>query len=236
MKSSRTECSVDPQAPALAPGAVGRRQFLGVAAMAGALGLVGCSLKRAALPQRTFLLSAPASPAGSIPADREPAGVLLVRPVRVAPAFDARAFVIRRGEAEYVSDAYHGFLLSPGPMLTEALAGWVRGLGVFREVTTGGSQVAPSHALECDVEALYGDYHEPAALKAILSVGFRFLHPLMGAASPVLWRRTDAQAVALPRAGADELVAGWNEALGRVCRGLDAGLFQRPAERPGAQA
>src|SRR5262245_2457970 len=95
-----------------------RRNVL--AAVAAAIAGAGCGLQRASLPQRTFLLQAPATdPARDA---TPPAGVLFVRPVRVAPAFDSRAFIIRRGESEYATDAYHGFLLSPGPMFTDAIA------------------------------------------------------------------------------------------------------------------
>lgn len=192
---------------------------------AGLAGGAGCSVRRAALPQRTYLLQAP--PAGPA-TEGEAGGVLLVRPVRVAPAFDSRAFVVRRGGGEFATDAYHGFLLSPGSMLTEVWATWVRGLGVFREVTTGGSLVAPSHALEADVVELCGDYREATAPKAVLEVTFRLLHPL-GQRPGVVWQRTRREVVPLRQAGAEELVAGWNEAVAATCRSLDAGLFRRPA-------
>lgn len=205
-----------------------RRQWLGrVLAGAGAAGLTGtgCGLRQAPLPKRTFVLEGvPGKPAGG---DAAPAGVLLVRLLKVAPAFDARAFVVRRGEHEFVSDPYHAFLGSPGPMLTEALAASIRGLGVFALVTTGGSQLAPTHALEGEVTELYGDYRDAARPQAVLGLELRLLHPLGGAASALRWQRTERRALALERAGADELVAGWKAALAEICGALDPDLFRR---------
>lgn len=206
-----------------------RRSFLsslGLAAVAGA----GCSLRRETLPRRTFVLQAPeAESAGRAGTSGvAPAGVLLVRLFRVAPAYDARAFVIRRGDAEFTSDAYHGFLGSPGPMLTEAFAARIRGLGVFTLVTTGGSQVAPTHALEGEVTELYGDYRDSAKPMAVLGIELRLLHPLTGAAgSNLRWQRTERRSIPLARAAADDLVAGWNRALAEIGASLDPALFQR---------
>ena len=206
-----------------------RRAFLALASLGGA---AGCSLQRAALPERTFLIEGPQAGA---PVAGDPAGVMLVRLFRVAPAFDSRACIIRRGEAEYVADAYHAFLLSPGPMLTEAVATWLRSLGVFRTVTTGGSQVAATHALEADVNELYGDYRDPAAPRAVLAMQFRLLHPLAGSTTNVLWQRSERQSEPIVRADADALVAGWSRALAEVCRRLEPAFLPRPAATPGAQ-
>ncbi len=208
--------------------AISRRDWVlrGLAAglTGAATGSLGCRLQKPALPQRTFLLRAPsADPARAVP--EPPGGVLLVRPVRVAAAFDSRAFVVRRGEAEYTTDPYHAFLLSPGPMFTDALADWLRGLGVFRDVTTGGSQLAPTHALEAEVMELYADYRSMEGARAVLVVQFRYLHPLIGAQAPVLWQRQERQSIPLPRAGVEELVTGWSEALAAVCRTLEPSLF-----------
>ncbi len=209
-----------------------RRAFLALSTLgtAGAVsGSSGCGLRKAGLPARTFLLKGPAPSAEVSEGADEPRrlGVLLVRPFKVATAFDSRSFVIRRTESEYVTDAYNGLFVSPGAMLTDLVAEYVRGLKVFGAVTTGGSQLAPSHALEGTVMEWYGDYREPGAPKAVLSIQFRLLHPLVGGASPLLWQKGDRQVIAIPKVGADELVAGWEEGLGQALRGLEPALFHR---------
>lgn len=210
-----------------------RRAFLARTALgvvgAGGVG-AGCGLRQAAMPARTFLLKGPVPEAALAGADdAPPAGVLLVRPFTVAAGFDSRSFVIRRGESEYVTDAYHGFLVSPGAMLTGLVAEWVRGLKAFATVTTGGSQVSPTHALEADVAEWYGDYRESGAPQAVLSVRFRLLHPLMGSASPLQWTFGDRQAVPIAKTAPDELVAGWEQGIGQLCRGLEPMLRRRSA-------
>lgn len=211
-----------------------RRAFLG--AMAGAALAAtgaGCRLRSAALPRRTFLLQEP--PVGDRPVGGG-AGVLLVRPLRVASAFDSRAFVIRRGDSEYTADAYHAFLLSPGAMIAEALANWVRARGVFATVITGGSQVAPTHALEGELLELYGDYRNPARPLAVLGGQFRMLHPLNSPAARPLWQREVRREIQIPKAGPDELVQGWNQALAEVLRGLEPDLSPRLPDRNLPQA
>lgn len=206
-----------------------RRSFLTRGALAGAglcLGLTGCGLRKAGLPARTFVLKGPTPGEAAAGKAGLPERVLLVRPFKVAPAFDSRSFVIRRTEAEYVTDAYNAFLVSPGAMLTEAVAGWIRGLNVFAAVTTGGSQLSPTHVLEGEVAELYGDYRESGAAKAVLTVHFQLLQSSTAGATPLRWQRGGRQSVAMEKAGPDELVAGWTQALSQACRELDAGGFQ----------
>src|SRR5690606_1382143 len=133
-----------------------RRSFLLAAA---ALTTAGCRIQRRALERRTFLLQPPET--GPIPGVT-PRGVLLVRPFGVNTASESRSFIIRQGTSEFVADPYHAFLLSPGPMITEAIADWIRALRIFDAVITGGSHRTPTHALEGDVAALYGDYRKPS--------------------------------------------------------------------------
>ncbi len=221
-----------------------RRTFLTRAALATAsvsLGVgavaTGCGLRKAALPSRTFMLKGPvAAPVADGAATGAPTGVLLVRPFRVATAFDSRSFVVRRSESEYVTDAYHAFLVSPGAMLTDLVADWVRSLRVFATVTTGGSQLAPTHALEADITELYADYRDGAALKAVLAGQFRLLHPLMGGVTPMVWQHGGAGPVSVTKADPDALVAGWEQALADWCRGLERMLRQRTPMVGGSSA
>lgn len=209
-----------------------RRGFL-FAGGGSLLAAAGCKLQRAALPERTFVLQAPRVEASE---GHAAGGVLLIRQFRVAPAFESRAFVIRRGESEFVTDAYHAFLLSPAAMLTELFASWVRNLGVFATVTTGGTQIPPTHALEGEVQELYGDYRDTAQAAGVLGVQMRLLHPLGGAATSVIWQRTVRRAVALPHADATSLVEGWNQAVAEICREFEPLLSQRIPERRSPQA
>lgn len=190
--------------------------------------MAGCKLQRAPLAQRVFRLRLPAAKA--VRTRDEAMGVLLVRPFQVAASLDSRSFLIRRGESEFAVDPYNGFLLSPGPMLTETMADWVRGLGVYQIVTTGGSQVVPTHALEGEVRELWGDYRNGSAPKAVLALALRLLHPINGASPVVQWEQTERREVAIAKAGPEELVAGWNQGLGEMAAALESRWGRRAVD------
>ncbi|MGE3308755.1 MAG: ABC-type transport auxiliary lipoprotein family protein [Limisphaerales bacterium] len=190
----------------------------------------GCGLRKEPLPTQTFVLKGPVSTAIRAGAGGPPpVAVLLVRPFKVATAFDSRSFVVRRSESEYVADAYHAFLVSPGAMFTDLVAEWARGLNLFSTVTTGGSQVVPTHALEADVTELYADYRDAASPKAVIAGQFRLLNPPVGArtGSTALGTVNGREEVGIPKKGAEELVAGWERGLGDWCGQLGSLLRER---------
>jgi hypothetical protein len=121
-------------------------------------------------------------------------------------------------------------------MLTHAVATWIRRLGAFSAVLTGGSQMVPTHALEGEVVEIYGDYRVPERPVAVLALDLRLLHPVSGAMTAVRWQRTERREAPMDRAGADELVAAWNTALAEICRSLAAEMFLRPPEQGQPQA
>ncbi len=205
-----------------------RRAFLGLSVLAALA--AGCSLRRPALPQQTFVLEP--EPADPVPSGSS-GGVLLVRTFHVAPAFESRAFVIRRGDSEYALDAYHAFLLSPAQMLTEYFSDWIRGLGVFSGVTTAaGGELQPTHALEGEVTALYGDYSEAARPKAVVGVRVRLFHPFGRSGAVLQWQREENRVEPMERASAGELVEGWRGGLRDICRAIEPLLAPRaPARR-----
>lgn len=198
-----------------------RRTFLtGTGALAAAVAAGGCRLQREAVRPRTFVLPWAGGEGSESAAQGGGVGILAVRPLRVTPECDARAFLVRRGEAEFEADPYHAFLLSPGPMLTEILARWVRTTGVFGQVTTGGSTLTPTHALEGEVTELWGDYREAGRPRAVVGLRVRLVDVAPGGGpARVLWERAERREAVLPRAGAEELVAGWEQAWGAI---LDA--------------
>jgi len=185
------------------------------------------------MPSRTFVLKGPVvKPVEAVGG----AGVLLVRPFKVVAAFDSRAFVIRRGESEYLPDAYHAFLVSPGTMLTDLVAGHIRSLGKFSVVTTGGSQVVPTHVLEADVTECYGDYRDVGSPKAVLAIQFRMLHPLTQVSPPSLWQVVARQEVPIARTEPEALVAGWEEGVARFCDRIAHVLGMHELARPDSRA
>lgn len=209
-----------------------RRQWLsqaGAALLGASLGS-GCALRsRPALPARTFLLTAPS--ASSATRTANPGGTLLVRLLRVAAPYDSRAFVLRRGDSEFATDAYDAFLLSPGPMLTEALTHWMRTLGVFANVSTGGSLLSPTHLLEGEVEELYVDLRDPAHPQAVLTLRLQILSTATGQTMAPRWQTREQRSVPITGQNPDAWVAGWNRALAEILPAVEPSLRQAVAER-----
>jgi hypothetical protein len=204
-----------------------RRRFLGLTGLTTIA--AGCRLQRPALPQHTYVLQLP--PATTTEDGAAGSSTLLVRPFTVSAPYSSRAFVIRRGESEYVIDAYNAFLMSPGVLLTDAFAAWLRGLGRLAVVTTGGSQVVATHAMEGEISELYGDYRNTARPEAHLFLHLRLLH-LMGGTNPTLqWQRDLRRSVVMSQAGAEELIAGWNQALSEICHAIEPELHEALAAR-----
>ncbi|MBL9138364.1 MAG: membrane integrity-associated transporter subunit PqiC [Verrucomicrobiales bacterium] len=213
---------------------IDRRWMLRLLALGSVGAMAGCKLQRAPLAQRVFRLRTPA--ATDLRGRHGTKGVLMVRPFQVAASMDSRSFLIRRGESEFAVDPYNGFLLSPGPMLTEVIADWVRSLGAYQIVSTGGSQVVPTHALEGELSEMWGDYRVVSSPKAVLTVTVRLLHPLTGVAPQVQWEQTERREVPIPKAGPDALVAGWNQALEQICQSMEGRWLRDIGDVTGSKA
>src|SRR5690606_12836450 len=101
--------------------------------------------------------------------------------------------------------------------LTEAIAQWLEDLNLFSVVTTGGAQRNPTHRMEGEITELYGDYREIEAPQARLAMSLRLTRGERPAQQETLWQGRFAKSSNLPRAGAEELIEGWNQALAAIC-------------------
>lgn len=192
-----------------------------------ALGLMasGCSLKQAAPVKATFLIETPrTAPARAIPAPM----TLRVRPIQVAEPFEGREFVYRKSELSFESDFYHGFLVPPRALVTSQARRWLETSGLFRAVLDPTSKADATHTLEGNVTALYGDYRDQAAPKAVLAIQFVLLHE-EGAAPQIVFQRGYRQEVPLDGRGAEALAKGWSKALAQILTALEGDL---PVSKP----
>ena len=116
--------------------------------------------------KRSFLLEASAAQPLA-PAPRF--GAALLRSLRVQPPFDARTFLIRRGQNEFAADFYHGWIAPPAVLIRSQTARYLRETGLFGTVfdQPGGTRVPLG--LECIVSDLYLDHsgEQPAAVVAM---------------------------------------------------------------------
>jgi ABC-type uncharacterized transport system auxiliary subunit len=194
-----------------------RRRFLGQMLLGAGMGaLGGCRLGQSVSERRSFLMEVPQSGVGLGETIRSGTGVLLVRPFRVAAAYDSQSLVIRLGPSEYVRDPQHSFLVAPGVMITDLVAEWMRGQGRYQVVSTGGSQATATEVLEGEITELHGDYRDRAEPKAVLELRLRRLTAVERGGWKLLGEQKLRVEEPMPMAEATALVSGWNRALARV--------------------
>lgn len=185
--------------------------------------LPGCSLKKAvqqkAPERRHFVLEA--SRSGSSGSARSE-GVLYVRVMTVSPRYEGEGFVYRQAESEYAADFYNRFLIPPDLLVTQEVRDWVIEAGLFGNVISDGSLVAPTHALEGQVNALYGD-HSVQPPQAVLEIEFFLVEDPLGRSAVLLHERYREEAPLDGRSPAS-LVLGWNTALAQILGKLEQKL------------
>ncbi len=182
--------------------------------------LGGCSLKQASPAKQTYLLEAvrggEARSGGSGP-------VLRVREVHVAPAFEGRGFVYRTSEFGYKSDFYHEFLTAPRNLIAGQLQSWLSASKLFRGVVPLGAAGEATHLISANVSALYGDFRDASAPKAVLAIEFTVSRD--GAAgSEVLLHKAYRQEAPISARDAEALAKGWSQALAGIFGALEADM------------
>ena len=182
----------------------------------------GCSLKKAAPVKASFLLAARRADAA---APKKGAATLRVQNLQVAAPFEGRGFIYRLGDVRYESDFYHEFLASPRAMLTEQTRQWLGGSGLFQVVPDPASKVDATHGLGGNVSALFADYRDASAPKAVLAVEF-FVADNRGTTEEIVFQRSYREEITLTDRAPESLVRGWNTALGKILTALEKDLAQ----------
>jgi cholesterol transport system auxiliary component len=67
-------------------------------------------------------------------------------------------------------DFYNEFLVSPGAMVTEKTRNWLSQSGLFARVLDAGSYAKPTHTLEGNITALYGDVRDRSSPAAVMEI------------------------------------------------------------------
>lgn len=183
----------------------------------------GCSLKKAAPVKASFLLDARRH--DTIAATKKSAATLRVRNLQVAAPFEGRGFIYRLGDVRYESDFYHEFLASPRAMLTEQTRQWLGGSGLFQVVADPASKVDATHSLGGNVSALFADYRDASAPKAVFAIDI-FVADNRGTTEEIVFQRSYREEVTLTDRAPESLVRGWNTALGKILTALEKDLAQ----------
>lgn len=185
----------------------------------------GCvGIERSYPDKRYFVLEVnrnvtPSNPPGN--------GVLQIAHIRMSPRYEDKGFIYRTSGSAYESDFYNQFLVSPAALLGEELRKGLAQSQTFRHVINASSQLEPTHVLEGVVDALYGDFRDPGAPKAVLEMEF-FLRKETPSKAEIVAARRYARSVAVSGRSPDALVKGWNEALEAILSALIADLKSAP--------
>ena len=164
------------------------------------------------------------------PPAASPAGTTLeISPFTASDAYRKVEFVYRTTDTSWETDFYNIFLLPPAVQITEEVRAAVAASGRLGQVVRRGSAVEPTHVLEGHVRALYADFRDRTAPKAVLALELTLLD-LRGEAPQILSHRVYEHAV--PVAGAsgqaaargEALAKGWSEALAQALAEFDAQL------------
>jgi len=217
--------------PSGLPGDVGRLGRPGHPAIAALLAiavlglLAGCAspLNRPA-PERRYYNIAVNRPEMAPPAQDKT--VLKVRPLQISPAYQGKDMVYRLDETRFEPDYYNAFFVQPANNLSQQVEQWLGRAGIFGHVVDSTSQVTDTHLLEGMVNALYGDFRDPAAPKAVLEMQF-FLLKNKTENYAVIFSKSYRKEVPVPAGLKDAggLAAGYATALGQVLAELEKDLL-----------
>jgi cholesterol transport system auxiliary component len=201
------------------------RCFLLALAMAALTLVSACSapLNRPA-PERRFYALTAKRPDVAAPAPRDKS-VLKVRPVQISPAYQGKEMVYRLGEVRFESDYYNAFFVQPASALAQQIEQWLGRSGVFGHVVDSTSQVQDAFLLEGMVNALYGDFRDKAAPKAVLEAQF-FLLASVNDSYQVAFSKSYRQEVSFPAGFTDAagLAEAYNTALAATLAELENDL------------
>jgi cholesterol transport system auxiliary component len=202
------------------------------------------SLSRPATDRQLFAID-PGAPSASPAAPARPPNnsvktasaampALRVRRLQVANPYAGTAFVYRTPGGAFRTDYYNGFIAPPAELLTGALVDWLSRAGGFATVTDAASTVPARYVLEGNVTALFGDYTDRKAPKAVIRIKIFVLDEQARGSRLAFHKEYEASAAIQP-ASVPSLVDGWNKALRSVLEQVQADLPSRLAPETSEQ-
>jgi cholesterol transport system auxiliary component len=151
--------------------------------------------------------------------------VVAVRKFNVSPPYENKSFVYRTKDLQFESDFYNEFFVTPAAMITEETREWLSASGLFSYVLDPATHMVPTCILEGMVTALYGDYRDLEAPKAVLGIKF-FLLRDVGGRTEVVFQRPYEESVSINDASPEVLVRGWNTGLRRIFQQFEHDLAE----------
>ena len=162
----------------------------------------------------------------AVPSARQSPIHLEVRHFTVDSAYASKELMYRQGPLAYQIDHYHRLIIAPGQMITEKTRTWLLQSGLFARVLDPGSLSTPTHFLEGNVTAFYGDFRVKDAPAAVVEIRL-FLIEHKPAGESILLSETYASRVPLKTFDAPGLVAGYNTCVEKILIRLETDLNER---------
>jgi cholesterol transport system auxiliary component len=159
--------------------------------------------------------------------------ILDVRRFTIDSAFDSRGLVYRKGEFEYEADFYNEFLISPATMVTEKTRTWLSQSGLFARVLDRGSYIEPTHTLEGNITALYGDLRDKSSRTAVMEVRV-FLVVNKAPKESIIMGSTYKASSKLKDRSAEGLVEAFDYCLEKILTDLEKDVQERLSQVHGA--
>jgi len=184
--------------------------------------LSGCG-SRQAYNKKYYVLSATRQ---SQPTGAQTDLILEVRRFTVDSAFAGKGLVYRTGQFEYESDFYSEFLVSPSAMITEKTRNWLSGSGLFKRVLDVASQIDPTHTIEGNVTALYGDLRDKASPHAKMEMRVFLLKAQAAEEPAAIFGQTYRFSVDIESEGPEGLVEALDRCLANILSNLERDLTQ----------
>jgi ABC-type uncharacterized transport system auxiliary subunit len=197
------------------------KSSFGLSLFVSAIIIVGCGPK--SFEKQHYILDTKRA-SSAVSADN--ANILEVRRFTIASAFNSNSLIYRVGEFKYESDFYNEFLVSPTAMITEKVRNWLAESGVARRVSDPGSNIDPTHIIEGNVIALYGDFRAKSAPKAIMEIRIFLLETETETESGIVFGKTYTSSVGLESKSPEDLVSAFDRCLVEILTNLEKDLAE----------
>ena len=172
----------------------------------------GCPNVNKPYPERTYFLFEVPNPSETMTTIQ--GTTLDINRFSISPRSEGREFIYRTTDLEYKSDFYNQFFRPPNNIMTETVRQWMNQAGLFQDVLTPASQAIANYTIEGNIVELYGDYRNPAAAKAVLSIQFFLIKTPEDIVVPkILLSKTYTSEKPIEAASPQNLMNGWNLAL-----------------------
>jgi cholesterol transport system auxiliary component len=154
------------------------------------------------------------------------ANIIEIRTFTSNSAFSAKGLIYRVDEFEYKSDFYNEFLVSPTAMITEKTRNWLSTSGLFRRVLNSTSYIDPTHVIEGNVIALYGDFRAKSSPKAVMEIRIFLLETKTGKEPVIVFGKTYKSSVGLESEDPGGLISALDRCLIEILTNLEEDLVE----------